>query len=67
MSDWNEQAAPNNNTPSETIRTSKLVGSKERSQSTGSVNDNESLTEISSTDNDREDLAKHLLSRQPGM
>ncbi len=28
MADWNEQAAPNNNLPSKTIRTSKLVGSK---------------------------------------
>lgn len=65
MSDWNEQAAPNNNTPSETIRNSKLVGGKEGLQA--SVNDSEGLTEISNTDKDREDLAKHLLSRQPGM
>jgi hypothetical protein len=65
MSDWNEQAAPNNNTPSETVRTSNLVGGKAGLQS--SVNNNEGLTEVSSTDKDREDLAKHLLSRQPGM
>jgi hypothetical protein len=66
MSDWNEQAAPNNNTPSETIRTSKLIG-KEGLQASSNVNNSEGVTEVSSTDKDREDLAKHLLSRQPGM
>jgi hypothetical protein len=66
MSDWNEQAAPNNNTPSETIRTSKLIG-KEGLQASSNVNNSEGVTEMSSTDKDREDLAKHLLSRQPGM
>jgi hypothetical protein len=65
MSDWNEQAAPNNNIPSETIRTSKLVGSKEGLQS--SVNNSENVSELSTKDKDGEDLAKHLLSRQPGM
>jgi hypothetical protein len=65
MSDWNEQAAPNNNIPSETIRTSKLVGSKEGLQS--SVNNSENVSELSTIDKDGEDLAKHLLSRQPGM
>jgi hypothetical protein len=66
MSDWNEQAAPNNNTPSETIRTSKLIG-KEGLQASSNLNNSEGVTEMSSTDKDREDLAKHLLSRQPGM
>jgi hypothetical protein len=67
MSDWNEQAAPNNNTPSETIRTSKLIG-KEGLQASSNVNNNsEEVTEMSSTDNNRGDLTKHLLSRQPGM
>jgi hypothetical protein len=65
MSDWNEQAAPNNNTSSETIGTSKLVGGKEELQ--GSVKDNEGLTELSDQNKNREDLSKHLLSRQPGM
>jgi hypothetical protein len=65
MSDWNEQAAPNNNIPSETIRTSKLVGSKEGLQS--SVNNSENVSELSTKHKDGEDLAKHLLSRQPGM
>jgi hypothetical protein len=66
MSDWNEQAAPNNNTPSDTIRTSKLIG-KEGLQASSNVNNSEGVTEVTSTDKDREDLAKHLLSRQPGM
>jgi hypothetical protein len=66
MSDWNEQAAPNNNTPSDTIRTSKLIG-KEGLQASSNVNNSEGVTEMTSTDKDREDLAKHLLSRQPGM
>jgi hypothetical protein len=65
LSDWNEQAAPNNNNPSETIRTSKLVGSKEGLQS--SMNNSENVSELSIKDKDGEDLAKHLLSRQPGM
>lgn len=65
MSDWNEQAAPNNNIPSETIRTSKLVGSKEGLQA--SVNNSENGSDLSTKDKDGEDLAKHLLSRQPGM
>jgi hypothetical protein len=65
MSDWNEQAAPNNNIPSETIRTSKLVGSKEGLQA--SVNNSENVSDLSTKDKDGEDLAKHLLSRQPGM
>jgi hypothetical protein len=66
MSDWNEQAAPNNNNPSGTIRTSKLVG-KEGLHTSASVDNSEGLTELSSKDKDREDLAEHLLSRQPGM
>jgi hypothetical protein len=66
MSDWNEQAAPNNNTPSETIRTSKLIG-KEGLQASSNVSNGEGVTEMSSTDNNSEDLTKHLLSRQPGM
>ncbi|CAG9607561.1 hypothetical protein [Pseudoneobacillus rhizosphaerae] len=66
MSDWNEQAAPNNNTPSETIRTSKLIG-KEGLQASSNVSNSEAVNEMSSTDNNSEDLTKHLLSRQPGM
>jgi hypothetical protein len=65
MSDWNEQAAPNNNIPSETIRTSKLVGSKEGLQA--SARNSESVSDLSTKEKDGEDLAKHLLSRQPGM
>lgn len=38
MADWNEQAAPNNNLPSKTIRTSKLVKSEKQQMSESSSN-----------------------------
>lgn len=64
MSDWNEQAAPNNNLNSATIRGSKLVG-KEGLQA--SEKTNEVTNELSTEGKDPEFLNKHLLSRQPGM
>lgn len=66
MSDWNEQAAPNNNNPSNTIRTSKFIG-KEGLQASANVNNSDALTEVTSKDKDGDDLTNHLLSRQPGM
>jgi hypothetical protein len=63
MSDWNEQAAPNNNLSSSTIRYSQLVGKQMKQNA-------EISTELKiNTDSkmDGKDLAKHLKSRQPGM
>lgn len=60
MSDWNEQAAPNNNLSPKTIRTSKLVGQK-------SPNSHEFSEELADG-GERDDLInKQLKSHQPGM
>jgi hypothetical protein len=61
MSDWNEQAAPNNNLSSATISNSKLVGK-------GGLKAREvSIENPTSDGKDSEDLSTHLKSRQPGM
>jgi hypothetical protein len=61
MSDWNEQAAPNNNLSSATIRKSKLVGEE-------GLQKRETANEVSNVlAPDNKDLTEHLLSRQPGM
>ncbi|HYK74441.1 MAG TPA: hypothetical protein VEV44_15200 [Pseudoneobacillus sp.] len=64
MSDWNEQAAANNNLNSVTIKSSKLVGKEglQTSETTPNVSN-----DVSSEGKDAEFLNKHLLSRQPGM
>ncbi|WP_442599857.1 hypothetical protein [Neobacillus sp. D3-1R] len=64
MSDWNEQAAANNNLNSATIKSSKLVG---KEGVTASVDTSEVSTEMPTEGKDAEYLQKHLLSRQPGM
>ncbi|MGG7618380.1 hypothetical protein [Bacillus coreaensis] len=60
MSDWNEQAAPNNNLSPKTIRTSKLVGQKGA--------DTHTFSEELADGGERDDLInKQLKSHQPGM
>jgi hypothetical protein len=66
MSDWNEQAAPNNNNPSQTIRNSKFVGNEAR-KAEGTMKDSGGVTELVNKDMDSDDLNNHLLNRQPGM
>lgn len=39
MSDWNEQAAPNNNLSSTTIRTSKIAGRQDNKQFSEELSD----------------------------
>lgn len=58
MSDWNEQAAPNNNLSPKTIRTSKLVGK----------NNTPEFSEELADGGERDDIInKQLKSHQPGM
>ena len=60
MSDWNEQAAANNNLSSATIRTSKLVGKE-------GIRSEESSAELTNGGKKDDVVEKQLLRRQPGM
>lgn len=61
MSDWNEQAAPNNNLQSETIQNSRLVGKK------GLTQYHEFSEELSDGGERDKAIEKQLKRRQPGM
>jgi hypothetical protein len=62
MSDWNEQAAPNNNLNPATILNSKLVGKEGLNAETSKVS-----MELPTVSKDGDELDTHLKSRQPGM
>lgn len=61
MSDWNEQAAPNNNLPSETIQNSKLVGKN------GLPQNHEFSEELTDGGERDQAIEEQLKRRQPGM
>jgi hypothetical protein len=61
MSDWNEQAAPNNNLNPDTLRKNKNV------VKSTAVNETQASMEMPTIQKNSEELDAYLKSRQPGM